>query len=102
LLKIIEEDMLIVLSVDRQRKRSPVLLRKLNEMNQKCIDGVDYCMQKTPFRPVRQAQTGTEVRLNDNAMKWVTKNEMRKKLPTHVPQRPVYKTLREDDLEKVG
>jgi hypothetical protein len=101
LLEIIEKDMMIVLSVDRERKRSPELLKKLDHMNQKCKDDVDYCMKKTPTRRTFQAPIGTEARLSENAMKMVKQNSMLEKLSTHVPKRPVQKSLREDELEKV-
>jgi hypothetical protein len=101
LLDMIENDMLIVLSVDRKRERAPVLLKKLDEMNQKCIDDVEYCMKKAPSKRMFRAPAGTEARLNENAMNMVTKNSMRGKLLTHVPERPVHKSMREDELEKV-
>lgn len=99
LLNIIEKDMMVVLSVDRQRKRSPDLLKKLNDMNQKCLDDVDYCMKKTPFRRMFRAPTGTQAPLNENAMKMAKK--MQGRLSTHVPVRPVHKTLGENELKNV-
>ncbi|TVY23266.1 Proline-rich receptor-like protein kinase [Lachnellula hyalina] len=99
MLEIIEKDMIVVLN--QERTRSPKLLKKLNEMNQKCIDDVDYCMKKTPVKRTFQAPIGTEARLSENAMNMVTKNNMRGRLSTHVPKRPVQKSPRVEELENV-
>ncbi|CZR63862.1 uncharacterized protein PAC_13759 [Phialocephala subalpina] len=104
-LDIIEDDMLVVLSVDRQRQRSPELLERLDKMNQKCIDDVNYCTRKTPppIRRIVRVSTGTEARLNDNAMKMVEKNNVRSRLSTHVPrpEKPVHKSMREEELRNL-
>jgi hypothetical protein len=101
-LDLIEQDMLIVLSVDQpQRGLSGELLKKLNELHDKCMEDEKYCMERSPkLRPYR-APTGTEARLNNTAMKWVAKNNMEKKLPTHKPERPVHKPLRPEQLGMV-
>ena len=102
-LDVIENDMLVVLSADRQRKRSPVLLGKLNDMHQKCLTNAEYCLEKIPIKRLYRTPTGTEARLNATATGWIAKNNMRQVLSKHQlePDRRIHKSRQPEELEKV-
>jgi hypothetical protein len=103
LLDIIEKDMLVVLSTDQGRERSPVLLNKLTSMHQNCINDANYCSEKTPRRRLFRAPTGTIARLGSEAKGMVNKNNMRNKLTPNIlqPGKSYHRSLRKEDLENV-
>jgi hypothetical protein len=75
--------MLVVISTDQVRARSPFLLNKFNEMHRKCNNDLDYCMRKSPIQRLFRAPTGTKARLAVKAKDMVDKNNMRGKLTLH-------------------
>jgi len=94
--------MLIVLSTDQVRERSPALLKKFNDMHQRCTNA-DYCTKKTPFQRLFRAPTGTIVKLAIKATDMVDKNGMQGKLATHILEsgKSYHTSLKKEDLERV-
>jgi hypothetical protein len=105
LLDIIENDMLIVLSTDQHRAGSPVLLEKFEEMHRKCLNQVNYCMEKTPDpeRLVR-VPTGTRARLASEAYDMVEKNNMKGRLTMHRLEdgKRYHQSLSAEDFKKIN
>ena len=94
--------MLVVLSADKQRQSTPVLLKKLNDMHNKCLTDANYCLKKIPLKRIYRTPTGTEAKLNETATGWIAKNDMRQVLTRHQlePGKRIHKSLQPEELKK--
>jgi hypothetical protein len=101
-LDIIETDMLVVLSAEQTRERSPSLLDKLKGIHEKC--GIeDYCLKKTPKECQFQPPLRIEAKLSEKARDMIARHKMLDKLSKHIPDpdKPIHRSLRPDELDNV-
>lgn len=90
LLQIIEEDMLVVLSVEgNQRKSSADLLKKMLMMDARCRTEESYCLRGYRDPRVWEQSVGTLAELNDEGKRHIdqTKHQLRVHRPDGRPLR---------------
>lgn len=86
LLDLVEKDMLVVLSPDQQRQRSPYLFDKLSAISKKCqSQDQGYVLAPVPYSSdwKYEGPPGTLAQLNKEARKWLKMDTTMNRLHPH-------------------